>query len=106
MQLKGNALKSFATQYPTDAAYFFSGPPYSMLVVKNFGYQNLPTFMPNEDVSDDDDNNNNKEDNLNKSNCHHATDDYFGVFSDWMPNIVQYFTFSYWTMQCLLAQCQ
>ena len=70
MQISNNALEHFAVRYPVDAAYFFSGPPYSALAVKDFGYQNPSTFTPNEGESapDNDNDNDNDNDTANKSN--------------------------------------
>ena len=88
MQLENaNAYRTFATQYPSDAAYFFSGPPYSDLAVADFGYQNPVKFLlaGEEDLSDNDSksksNSTNKTETLDDYMVH-KMDDYFGNVSE------------------------
>jgi len=81
MQLSNSALQRFATLYPADAAYFFSGPPYCSLAVKDFGYQNPFAFTPNEGTPDNNSDNEKDDDNDNEisnENNRNSNQWYFG----------------------------
>lgn len=84
------AYQTFGTDYPADAAYFFSGPPYSIVAVTDFGYRN-PThlFLADEDLRDENGHDSNKNNDNNDKNDgngngqHRQTiEDYFGNCSD------------------------
>ena len=52
MSLESNsAYSTFGADYPADARYFFSGPPYCAVAVTEFGYPNPSRFR----LDDDDD---------------------------------------------------
>lgn len=88
MQLEGEmAYRTFATQYPNDAAYFFSGPPYCELAITDFGYQNPYKFFlaGEEDLADNGGKNTSNNSNNTDGNKSHGSpkpDDYFGNVSD------------------------
>ena len=72
--------KTFGADYEEDAKCFFSGPPYSITAVRDFGYPSSPNFN-NPDHLDD----NSSVDDAGSSvprNLHFDEDDYFGNFSD------------------------
>ena len=88
MSLEGSsAYATFAADYPADARYFFSGPPYCAVAVTEFGYTNPFHFQADEDGSITDDENgkdtNKDGDNASGKGKEHAgMQDYFGNCSD------------------------
>jgi len=88
MQLPGpGAYQSFATTYPTDAAYFFSGPPFSSTAINDFGYRDpegplwLSTVSKTVPTSSTDENGDTTGTNDHTPIATEETD-YFGACSD------------------------
>lgn len=77
-----NSYQNFATQYPADAAFFYSGPPYCDVAVTTFGYQNPYHFRADEDSSHDGSNDESQKTGESKEHAAGPLDDYFGNISE------------------------
>ena len=87
--MKLNDFRTFAKQYPLDAACFFSGPPYCQVATADFGYENPYKLVlaGEEDLYSNDGNSNTNNTNNPKGSkldnyMGHKMDDYFGNVSD------------------------